>query len=83
MVSEASDPVVGKVVIDFSKKYVSIYLCEGDGTIKDYDHFRYPCRLEMKEARRETQDCYHWLYDWANRSVNFESASDGQPPPTV
>lgn len=83
MVSEASDPVVGKIVIDFSKKYVSIYLCEGDGVIKDYDHFRFPYRLEMKEARQETRDCYHWLYDWANRVVNSESASDGPFPPTV
>lgn len=64
------DPVVGKVVIDFSRKYVSIYLCEGDGTIKDFDHFRYPFRLEYKDARRETKDCFDFLYDWANDTVN-------------
>jgi hypothetical protein len=77
VVSDPSDPVVGKIVIDFSKKYVSIYLCEGDGQIKDYDHFRFPCRLEMKEARQETRDCYDLIYDWANRAVNPETASDG------
>lgn len=72
-----SDPVLGKVVIDFSQKYISIYLCEGDGTIKDADHFRWPARLEVKDTRQETRDCYHWLYDWANRTVNSETASDG------
>jgi len=65
-----SDPIVGKVVLDFSRKYVSIYLCEGDGTIKDCDHFKYPFRLEMKDARQETKDCFDFLYDWANKTVN-------------
>jgi hypothetical protein len=72
-----SDPVLGKVVIDFSQKYISIYLCEGDGAIKDSDHFRWPVRLDVKDTRQETRDCYHWLYDWANRAVNSDSASGG------
>jgi hypothetical protein len=66
------DPVVGKVVIDFSRKYVSIYLCEGDGTIKDFDHFRYPFRLEYKEARQETKDAFDFVYQWANETINFD-----------
>lgn len=76
------DPVVGKVVIDFSRKYVSIYLCEGDGTIKDFDHFRYPFRLEYKEARQETKDAFDFVYQWANESINFdedELQEDGEP----
>lgn len=66
------DPIVGKVVLDFSRKYVSIYLCEGDGTIKDFDHFKYPFRLEYKDARQETKDCFDFLYDWCNDTVNME-----------
>jgi hypothetical protein len=69
---EHQDPVVGKVVIDFSRKYVSIYLCEGDGTIKDFDHFRYPFRLEYKDARQETKDAFDFVYQWANESINFD-----------
>lgn len=72
-----SDPVLGKIVVEFSQKYISVYLCEGDGAIKDCDHFRWPVRLEVKEARQETKDCFHWLYDWANRAVNSNAASDG------
>lgn len=70
MAEPMNDPVVGKVVIDFSRKYCSIYLCEGDGTIKDYDHFRYPFRLEYKDARQEVKDCFDFMYDWANETVN-------------
>lgn len=68
-----SDPILGKVVLDFSRKYVSIYLCEGDGTIKDFDHFRYPFRLETKESRQECRDAFDFLYDWANDTVNLDA----------
>lgn len=77
-----SDPIVGKVVIDFSRKYVSIYLCEGDGTIKDFDHFRYPFRLDYKDARQETKDAFDFVYQWANESINAdddELQEDGGP----
>lgn len=59
------DPIVGKVVIDFSRKYVSIYLCEGDGTIKDFDHVRWPFRLDNKDARQECRDMFDFVYQWA------------------
>ena len=72
-----SDPVLGKVIVEFSQKYISVYLCEGDGTIKDADHFKWPVRLEVKDTRQEVRDCYHWLYDFANRAVNSETASEG------
>ncbi len=72
-----SDPVLGKVIVEFSQKYISVYLCEGDGTIKDADHFKWPVRLEVKDTRQEVRDCYHLLYDFSNNSVNPESASDG------
>ena len=62
---EPQDPVVGKIVIDFSRKYVSIYLCEGDGTIKDFDHVRWPIRLDLKDARTECLDIFHRVYQWA------------------
>lgn len=70
------DPIVGKVVVDFSKKYISIYLCEGDGTIKDVDHFKFPVRLGMSEARQETRDCFDFLYQWANESLNGDELQE-------
>jgi hypothetical protein len=52
-----NDPIVGKVVIDFSRKYVWIYLCEGDGTIKDFEHVRWPFRLDTEDAGRNAGTC--------------------------
>jgi hypothetical protein len=64
-----SDPILGKIVVDFSQKYISVYLCEGDGTVKDGDHFRWPYRLDVKDARQETRDCFDWFYDFCNDTV--------------
>jgi hypothetical protein len=65
-----SDPILGKIVVDFSQKYISVYLCEGDGTVKDGDHFRWPYRLDVKDARQEVKDCFDWFYDFCNDTVN-------------
>jgi hypothetical protein len=67
-----ADPVLGKIVLDFSRKYVSVYLCEGSGAIKDFDHFKYPFRLDTKDARGECRDTYDWLYQYLNDSINAE-----------
>ena len=72
-----SDPILGKIVMDFSRKYVSVYLCEGDGSIKDFEHFRWPYRLELKETREETKSLYDFLYDYVNNSVNLQEDGSG------
>jgi len=76
------DPLLGKVVIDISRKYMSIYLCEGDGTVKDAEHVRYPQRLEVKEARQETRDMFDLTYQWALDvlvSDELQEGEGGQP----
>lgn len=79
--TEHYDPVIGKIVIDVSRKYLSIYFCDGDGTVRDTDHFRFPWRQDVRDAQRETRDLYHRIFDWANWAVN--SASQGGGGPTV
>lgn len=64
------DAVLGKIVLDFSQKYVSIFLCEGDGSVKDADHFKWPARLDTKETRHEVRDTFDFLYDFVNETVN-------------
>lgn len=75
------DPVVGKVVIDVSRKYLSIYFCDGDGAVLDSDHFRFPWQQNVRDAQRETRDLYHRVFDWGNWVIN--SASDPETPPNV
>jgi hypothetical protein len=71
----------GRVVIDVSRKYVSIFRCDGTGAILDSDHFAYPYRLDRQDAVSSTLDVYSIIYDWLNRELNGNSASDADQPP--
>lgn len=75
------NPVEGKIVIDVSRKYVSIFRCDGTGAVLDSDHFAYPYRMERKEAVSQTIDVYSILYDWLNRELNGDSARGAGEPP--
>ena len=75
------NPVEGKVVIDVSRKYVSVFRCDGTGAVIDSDHFSFPYRLERSEAVSQTVDIYSILYDWLNRELNGDSARGADPPP--
>jgi len=74
------NPTEGKVVIDVSRKYVSIFRCDGTGAVLDSDHFSYPFRLERKDAVANTVDIYAILYDWLNRELNDDSAREADQP---
>ncbi len=76
------NPIEGKIVIDVSRKYASIYRCDGNGKILDEDHFAFPYRLEPRAAVSEVVDAYAAIYDWLNISVNG-SAREGDPPATT
>jgi hypothetical protein len=78
------NPVEGKIVIDVSRKYVSIFRCDGEGKVVDEDHFAYPFRLDRQDAIGEVADLYAFIYDWLNDTVNGgyddDSAREGEPP---
>lgn len=79
-----TNPVEGKIVVDVSRKYVSIFRCDGAGKVVDEDHFAYPFRLDRTDAVAEVVDLYSFLYDWLNDTVNGgyddDSAREGEPP---
>ena len=79
-----SNPVEGRVVIDVSRKYVSIYRCDGTGKVTDEDHFSHPFRLDRSDAVSLVVDMYSFAYDMLNDMVNGDpdedSAREGDPP---
>ncbi len=77
------NPVEGKIVIDVSRKYVSLYRCDGTGAILDYDHFAFPYRMDRIDAVGQVVDIYAILYDWINRELNGDSARGGDGPATL
>lgn len=74
------NPVEGKVVIEVSRKYVSIFRCDGVGAILDYDHFAFQYRIDRTDAIGEVVDIYAVLYDWLNLTINGASARGGDDP---
>lgn len=70
------NPVEGKIVIDVSRKYVSIFRCDGTGKVLDDDHFAFPFRLDRADALAEAASIYAWVYDWINESVNGTDDDD-------
>ena len=81
------NPVEGKIVVDVSRKYVSIFRCDGTGAVLDSDHFSFGFRLDRQDAVAEVVDLYSMLYDWLNDTINGgfdtdndDSARGGGPP---
>ena len=78
------NPVEGKIVIDVSRKYVSIFRCDGEGKVVDEDHFAHMFRLDRQDAVSEVLDLYSFVYDWLNDTMNGglddDSAREGEPP---
>jgi hypothetical protein len=79
-----SNPIEGRVVIDVSRKYVSVYRCDGNGKVTDEDHFAFAFRLDRQDALAEVSDLYAFIYDWLNDTMNGgldeDSAREGDPP---
>ncbi len=84
--SDFGTHVIGKIVIDFSQKYASVYICDGEGKVRDSDHFRFPYELTRKDVVSEVNDMYAMVYDWLNDTLNDDSdeaAREGDPPATT
>lgn len=84
------NPVEGKIVVEVSRKYVSVFRCDSNGGVLDYDHFAFPFRLDRQDAVAEVTDLYSMLYDWLNDTINGgydggddEAAREGEPPATT
>lgn len=64
------DACVGRIVVEFSKKYTTLYLCNDSGRVLDWDAFNHATPLEVEDATDERDTFFHILYDYANTIVN-------------
>lgn len=62
--------IEGRLCVDVSRKYISIYRCDNQGVIVDEDHFSFQYRLDRQDAISEVVDLYAMLYDWLNDTIN-------------
>ena len=81
-----SDRIEGKIVVDVTRSHAWVYLCDGDGVILDQDSFRWPFRLDRKDAGVEASNIHGVLFDYLNDSCNVgwddtDAASAGEESP--
>lgn len=74
----SDEQVVGKIVVNITRRYFTIYRCDGEGKIEEWDRFTYPARLKPAEIRSETRDLWGVCYDYANDTINgFDELQEG------
>ena len=66
------DAVVGRIVLEFSKQYIKIYLCDHNGKILDWEAFKHNEPLDKDVALEERDTFWHILYDYSNTVVNID-----------
>lgn len=67
------DYVERRIVIEFGRRYVYLYMTTGDGKLlaDREESFKQPILLERSEAHAEAVDAWDMLYDHINDSCNF------------
>lgn len=70
------DAVVGRIVLEFSKRYIKLYLCDPHGKVLDWDAFKYEEQLDRDVATEERDTFWTILYDYSNSVVNIDGAED-------
>jgi len=72
------DEVVRRIVAEYGQRYVYLYVTDGNGKVLEDDRFTQPYRLDRKDAIDEAKEFFDRAYDWANDTINYPSASDGE-----
>lgn len=72
------DEVVRRIVCEYGQRYVYLYVTDGNGKVLEDDRFTQPYRLDRRDAIDEAKEFFDRAYDWANDTINYPSASDGE-----
>lgn len=72
------DEVVRRIVCEYGQRYVYLYVTDGNGKVLEDDRFRQPYRLDKRDAIDEAKEFFDRAYDWANETINYPTASDGE-----
>ena len=67
-----ANPVEGRVIIEMTRTHAIVYRTDPLGVVIDNEVFKWPYRMDRKDAVMELQAAWDWLYDYLNRTVNFD-----------
>jgi hypothetical protein len=77
--SRAEDTVQWRIVVEFGRKYVYLTMTDSTGKLlAEFEEcFTQPFLLDRKDARDETVDAWHMLYDHLNETIVFPLPEGG------
>jgi hypothetical protein len=73
----AAETPVAKIVVDVGKRYVVVFLCDGNGVVRDEERFRFGVELERPESWDFARAVFGMAYQMAQDKVEPPSASEG------
>lgn len=65
-----ADDVYRRVVVEYGLQYVYLYLADQNGKVIGDEVWKQPYRQERSEAAEEAKDCFDFIYDMLNDSIN-------------
>lgn len=68
------DDVYRRVVVEYGLQYVYVYMTDQNGKVLADDQFRQPYRQERSETAEEAKECFDFVFDMLNESINFPGA---------
>lgn len=76
------EDVLRRIVIEYGRMYVYLYITDGNGKLLDEEVFKQPFQLDRRDAFDEAKDTYDNTYDWLNEIVNvtppLQGGGDGE-----
>jgi len=69
-----SDAALARIVIDFGRRYVTIYRCDGTGVVREEEQFKLPRVFAKGEAIAFSEDAFNLLYAMVDGEANPQSA---------
>lgn len=79
------DYVQRRIVVEIGRQYVYVYMTTGDGKLlpEFEESFKQPYRLDPADANTEAKELWDLIYDHANDTINWPTASDDGDGDTV
>jgi hypothetical protein len=65
------DSVVRRIVCEYGRVYVYLYLTDDNGKIIEEEAFKQPFRLDLKDVNEETTDTFQILYQHLQDTVLY------------
>ena len=75
------DDVHRRIVVEYGRWYAYLYMTDANGKILQEEAFKQPFRLDYKDCRDESNDCFQELYQWLQDTILwYATASEDEDP---